>query len=70
MKKGFTIVELLATIVVMALIALIAVPQVLNYVEESKIRSAVVSGSNYVKAVNNKISLEESANLPIFSKLS
>ena len=65
MKKGFTIVELLATIVVMALIALIVVPQILNYIEESKIRSAVVSGGNYVKAVNNKISLEESKGILI-----
>jgi len=36
-KKGFTLVELLAVIVILAIIALIAVPMVLNIIEKSKI---------------------------------
>ena len=55
MKKGFTLIELLAVIVILAIIALIAVPLIINMIEESRIKSAVVSGRNYVKAVNYKI---------------
>ena len=36
MKKGFTLVELLAVIVILAIILVIAVPKVINVIEESK----------------------------------
>ena len=35
-NKGFTLVELLAVIVILAVISLIAVPMILGVVEESK----------------------------------
>ena len=63
--KGFTLIELLAVIVVLAIIALIAVPLILNMIEESRIKSAVISGGNYVKAVNYKIAQEEMKGNPI-----
>ena len=44
-KKGFTLVELLATIVVLSVIALIAVPIVINVIEKAK-KSALVSSVN------------------------
>ena len=53
--KGFTLIELLAVIVILAIIALIAVPLILNMIEESRVKSAVISGRNYVKAVDYKI---------------
>lgn len=40
MKKGFTLVELLAVIVILAIVTLIAVPLVLTQIEKSKIGSA------------------------------
>lgn len=36
MKKGFTLVELLSVVVVLGIIALIAVPQILKVVEDSR----------------------------------
>jgi len=40
MKKGFTLVELLAVIVILAIVALIAVPVIYDQVEKSKIGAA------------------------------
>lgn len=54
-KKGFTLVELLAVIVILAVIALIAVPQVLNMIEKARIGSAEDSAYSYVKAVENTL---------------
>ena len=51
-NKGFTLVELLAVIVILAIIALIAVPTILHIIEESKIKSLEISTSEYIRAVN------------------
>ena len=59
MKKGFTLVELLAVITILAIIAIIATPTVLNIIEESKIESLKVSTSEYIKAVNVSIMNEQ-----------
>ena len=39
MKMGFTLVELLAVIVILAIILVIAVPQILNTIESSRLSS-------------------------------
>ena len=36
MKKGFTLVELLAVIVILAVILIIAIPQIMNTIQESR----------------------------------
>jgi len=45
-KKGFTLVELLAVIVILAIIALIAVPITLNVLEDSK-KSSIKVGTTH-----------------------
>jgi len=50
-KRGFTLVELLAVIVILAVIALIAVPVVLNLIEDSRKGSAKDTFINYLNAV-------------------
>jgi len=50
MKKGFTLVELLAVIVVLGVIALIAVPQILNVVEDSRKGAFKDSASGLLEA--------------------
>ncbi len=57
--KGFTLIELLAVIVILAIIAIIAVPKVLNMIEKSRRKSAIISGYNYVEAVEQAVILEE-----------
>ena len=65
MKKGFTLVELLAVIAVLAIIALIAVPLIVSLIHESKRKAAILSGEQYIKAVNYKIAQEEINGNPI-----
>ena len=55
MKKGFTLVELLAVIVILALIALIATPIILNIIKESKEESNQRSVDMYAKALKSSI---------------
>lgn len=55
MKKGFTLIELLAVIVILAVISLIAVPIVLNIIDDAKINSYKLSASNYTKGVVTEI---------------
>ena len=52
MRKGFTLVELLAVIVILAIIALITVPIIMNVVESSRKSSATSSAYGYIKGVN------------------
>ena len=57
-KKGFTLVELLAVIVILAIIALIAVPIILNVIDEAKRGAAENSANGYLEAVEKQIALD------------
>ena len=54
-KKGFTLIELLAVIVILAIISVIALPKILNVVEEAKKGSAEASALGYIDAVEKQI---------------
>ena len=49
-KKGFTLIELLAVIVILAIISLIAVPIVLNIIDDARISSYERSSENILSA--------------------
>lgn len=53
-KKGFTLVELLAVIVILAIIALIATPIVLNVINEAQKGADARSVEAFAKAVETK----------------
>ena len=55
MKKGFTLVELLAVIVILALVALITIPVILNVVDKSKDKTYKRSIDAYGRAIEKGI---------------
>ena len=55
MKKGFTLVELLAVIVILAILALIAVPIVTNIIDKAEKDSELISAKMYIDGVNKSI---------------
>jgi len=54
-KNGFTLVELLAVIVILGIISTIVVPQVTGYIEKSKRAAFVQMANSYVDSVNASI---------------
>ena len=58
-NKAFTLIELLAVIVILAIIALIATPIVLNIIKDSKDNTIIVSADNYLSALDNSITLNK-----------
>ena len=58
-EKGFTLVELLAVIVILAIIALIATPAILNVIEKARKGAAESSALGYIDAVEKQIMINE-----------
>ena len=58
-KKGFTLVELLAVIVILAIIALIATPIILNVINDAKKEAAKDSAYGYIEAIENAIIMND-----------
>ena len=57
-KNAFTLIELLAVIVILAIVALIATPIILGIINESKEQSTLRSAENYLKAVELAVTRE------------
>lgn len=54
-RSGFTLMELLAVICIMAILLMIAVPFVLKNIHNSKIRSVTVSIDSYIKTLSGSV---------------
>lgn len=59
MKRGFTLVELLAVIVILAIIALVATPLIFNIIDHSRKSAAKSSAFGYVDAVERELALDD-----------
>ncbi len=53
-KKGFTLIELLAVIVILAILILLAMPSVLNIMENARKNAFITEAQSFVKAANTK----------------
>ncbi len=54
-KKAFTLIELLAVIVILGILALIVTPILINVVKDSNEKSYKLSADGYISAVNDYI---------------
>ena len=59
-KNGFTLVELLAVIVVLAIIMILAIPAVLNVMDDARRQSFVIAIDKYVTAVQQQFMSDSS----------
>ena len=67
-KKGFTLVELLAVIVILAIILLIAVPNIMGVVDGAKKDAYASSVMSIINAAELKIGLDVEGTLPLPAK--
>ena len=63
MKKGFTIIELLAVITLLAIVTMIAVPIILNVINTSKESSYEEKAKLFIKNIENKIAQHQIENI-------
>ncbi len=68
-KKGFTLVELLAVIVVLAIIILIAMPAVLSSMEKARKNSFAVEANEIIRAAQTAYADAVMANTPVKNKI-
>lgn len=65
MKKGFTLLELLAVIVVIAILTLVALPELVKVINASKDSSKLETTKNYIKALEDQIVAEQFDKAPL-----
>lgn len=58
-RKGFTLVELIAVIVIIGIVMLIAVPSVTSYIASSRKSAYVKSANSYIESVKRMITSRE-----------
>ena len=58
-NKGFTLIELLAVIIIISIISAVAVPKVLDVIENSKRQASIESGQLYTRAVNQSMTFSD-----------
>ena len=64
-KKGFTLVELLAVIVVLAIIMIIAIPSVLNSMDDARKSSFALYGQKLINSAQAKVQASQLTNTTV-----
>lgn len=53
-KKAFTLIELIAVIIILSIVSLMATAVILNVVEDSRKQAAIVSMNSYLDSVSQE----------------
>ncbi|MDD3241924.1 MAG: type II secretion system protein [Bacilli bacterium] len=61
-KKGFTLIEILAVIVIIGIILFLAVPAVTHLIENSRRKLVITSITEYIGEIENKAMMDEESN--------
>ena len=61
-NKGFTLVELLAVVIVLSLIVITIVPMIFGTTKSANKKTILESGKNYIRAVEDQVSLSMVSN--------
>lgn len=63
MKKGFTLVELIATIVVLSIILVFAIPKIINVIQEGKKNAFISTAKSIIRQIEYEDNEFESSSL-------
>ena len=55
-KKGFTLIEILAVIIILGILLIIAVPSISNYINDSRKHAYITTAKEYIKEAQKKVS--------------
>lgn len=58
-KNGFTLIEILAVIIIIGVVMLIAVPAVSNYINSSRKSAYITTAKEYIKEAQSKIATKD-----------
>lgn len=58
-KKGFTLIEILAVIIIMGIIMIVAVPAVTKYINDSRKSAYITTAKDYIKEAESKVVSKE-----------
>ena len=58
-KKGFTLIEILAVIIIMGIMMIVAIPAISNYINDSRKSAYITTAKDYIKEVESKVVSKE-----------
>lgn len=63
-NKAFTLVELLAVVVILGIIMMIAIPNTLSMIDKNKMNTYIENARTFVSLVQNKVQTDKSLEIP------
>ena len=68
-KAAFTLIELLAVVVILGILMLIAIPNTISVIDQNKKTEYIENAKTFVSLVQNKVQVDKSLELPVNSNM-